>query len=121
MWDWEIITYLEAEGAGSRIIAPYDIEHTRAVLRALAVKQQLRTRKFVVYQDNPGEGMQAPIFKRFYWWETECVQRMLAKFGIHIEKRSFSILGAAAKEIADAEAKAEWRQWQLPTALSSTL
>lgn len=118
MWDWEIITYLGAEGAGSRIIAPYDIAHTRAVLRALAVKRQLHTSKFVVYQDNPGEGMQAPIFKRFYWWETECVQRMLAKFGVHIEKRSFKILGAAAKEIPDAEAEAEWRQWQLPTALS---
>ena len=117
MWDWEIITYLKSEGAGSHLIAPYNIEHTRTVLRSLAVKRQLSVSKFVVYQDNPGEGMQAPIFKRFYWWETECVQRMLEKFGITIEKRSFRTLGAAAKEIADADAESTWREWQLPNTL----
>jgi hypothetical protein len=106
MWDWEIITYLKTEGAGDRIIAPYDIEQTRAVLRALAIQQELRTSKFVVYQDNPGEGMQAPIFKRFYWWESECVQRILEKFGLAIEKRSFKKLGADAKSISDADAQA---------------
>lgn len=105
MWDWEIITYLKSEGAGDRIIAPYDIEQTRAVLRALAVQQELRKSKFVVYQDNPGEGMQAPIFKRFYWWENECVQRILEKFGLAIEKRSFKKLGADAKSISDADAQ----------------
>lgn len=115
MWDWEIITYLKTEGAGHRIVAPYNIEHTRTVLRALAVQQQLRTSKFVVYQDDPGEGMQAPIFKRFYWWETECVQRMLAKFGIAIDKRSFKKLGAEAKEIPDADAREEWARWEWPT------
>ena len=93
MWDWEIITYLKSENAGDRIIAPYNIDHTRTVLRALSVKRELRTSKFVVYQNDPGEGMQAPIFKRFYWWEAECVQRILAKFGITIEKRSFKTLG----------------------------
>ncbi|MDB6170752.1 MAG: hypothetical protein JWL59_63 [Chthoniobacteraceae bacterium] len=117
MWDWEIITYLKSEGAGERIVAPYHIDQTRTVLRALAIRQQLRTSKFVVYQDDPGEGMQAPIFKRFYWWETECVQRMLEKFGIVIEKRSFKKLGAAAKEIADADAQREWKAWNWPTTL----
>lgn len=117
MWDWEIITYLKSEGAGGLIVAPYNIEQTRTVLRALSVQQQLRTSKFVVYQDDPGEGMQAPIFKRFYWWETECVQRMLAKFGIAIDKRSFKKLGADAKEIPDAEAREEWTGFEWPTAL----
>ena len=105
MWDWEIITYLRGEGAGDRILAPYSGEHTRAVLRALAVRRELGHQKFVVYQDNPGEGMQAPIFKRFYWWESECVNRILAKFGIGIEKRSFKKLGAEAKAVPDAEAR----------------
>ena len=71
MWDWELIAYLKSEGVGSRSIAPHNIEHTRTVLRALAVKRQLSVSKLVVYQDNPGNGMQAPIFKRFYWWESE--------------------------------------------------
>jgi len=117
MWDWEIITYLRGEGAGRRIIAPYNLDHTRTVLRALAVQRQLRTVTFVVYQDNPGEGMQAPIFKRFYWWEDECVRRMVEKFGITIEKRSFRTLGAQAKAITDAEADAVSAGWQLPHAL----
>jgi hypothetical protein len=118
MWDWELIAYLKSEGAGSRIIAPYNIELTRVALRALAVKQQLRTSKFVVYQDNPGHGMQAPIFKRFYWWETECVQRILKKFGLTIEKRSFKKLGADAQRIPDDEARSALRLNRVPHALS---
>lgn len=117
MWDWEIITYLKSEGAGDRLIAPYDIEHTRSTLRSLAVREELRRSKFVVFQDNPGEGMQAPIFKRFYWWESECVQRMMEKFGITIEKRSFKELGASAKAIPDDAADATWKEWNLPVAL----
>src|SRR5207249_6032424 len=67
MWDWELITYLKSESAGGGIIAPYTLDLTRVALRALAVKRLLKSSKFIVYQDNPGEGMQAPIFKRFYW------------------------------------------------------
>ena len=48
MWDWEIITYLRGEGAGGRILAPYSGEHTRAVLRALAVRRELGNQKFLV-------------------------------------------------------------------------
>jgi hypothetical protein len=118
MWDWEIITYLKGEGAGGQLIAPYNIEHTRTVLRGLAVQRQLRTSKFVVYQDDPGEGMQAPIFKRFYWWEDECVQRLLAKFGIQIDKRSFRALGAAAKAIPDADAIEARRTQNIPNTLT---
>jgi L-fucose isomerase-like protein len=75
------------------------------VLNALAVRRELGRQKFVVYQDNPGEGMQAPIFKRFYWWESECVRRILEKFGISIEKRSFRKLGAEAKAVSDGDAR----------------
>lgn len=114
MWDWEIRTYLESEGVGP-IMAPYDVADTRTAITALQVKRQLRSTKFLVYQDNPGEGQQASIFKRFYWWEDECTARMVNKFGVTIEKRSYRELGARAKAIPDAEADALWEHWQLPT------
>jgi hypothetical protein len=109
-WDWEITSYLRSEGVET--IAPYKLEQTRTICRALAVKRDLRRSKFVVFQDNPGEGFQASIFKRFYWWEDECTQRMFTKFGITIEKRSFKKLGAEAKHVPDSEAEAVWSAWQ---------
>jgi L-fucose isomerase-like protein len=56
--------------------------------------------------------MQAEIFKRFYWWEPECLQRIRDKFGVTIEKRSFEKLAADAKAIPDSEADAVWEAWQ---------
>jgi hypothetical protein len=112
MWDWEIVSYLRTEGIN--IVAPYRLEQTRKACRALGVKRELRRTKFLVFQDNPGEGMQGDIFKRFYWWEDECVQRMMDKFGITLVKKSFARMGAEAKEIADDEARTVWDQWQLP-------
>ena len=58
--------------------------------------------------------MQAPIFKRFYWWEDECSQRIRDRFGLTIEKRSFRELGARAKAIADADAERAWKEKQQP-------
>lgn len=116
MWDWELITYLREAGVAT--IAPYNIEQLRAVVAALTVRRELRQTKFLVYQDNPGNGQQAPIFKRFYWWESECTQRMVQKFGITIEKRSFKELGARAKTITDSEAQARHRDWQIPLSAS---
>ena len=110
MWDWEIRRYLAREGVET--IAPTNLQQTKTVCRALAVRRDLRQTKFVVFQDNPGAGFQASIFKRFYWWEGECAQRMTNKFGITIEKRSFKELGARAKEIPDSEAKAVWSDWE---------
>jgi hypothetical protein len=112
MWDWEIISYLKAEGVET--IAPYDLAQTRKICNALRVKRQLRETKFLVYQDDPGDGAQASIFKRFYWWEDECTQRMKDKFGVSIIKRSFRELGARAKAISDAEAEKAWKQRQVP-------
>ena len=113
MWDWEIANYLRSEGI--QPLAPYDLEHTRKACRALGVKRQLAQTKFVAYQDNPGEGFQADIFKRFYWWEDEAVQRMFDKFGITIDRRSFKALGARAQQIPDERADEVWKAWQLPT------
>jgi hypothetical protein len=99
MWDWEICSYLREIGVN--ILAPYNLEQAKHICRALGAKRALKGGKFIVFQDNPGSGYQPEIFKRFYWWEDECTQRMLAKFGLTIEKRSFKEFGAAAKNIPD--------------------
>ena len=112
MWDWEILAWLRAEGV--QPIAPYDLAQARRVCAALQVRRELTGGKFIVYQDDPGEGMQAPIFKRFYWWEDECSQRIRDRFGLTIEKRSFRELGARAKAIADADADRAWKDKQQP-------
>jgi hypothetical protein len=74
MWDWEIAEYLRAEAVET--IGPYNLEQTKKIVAALGVKRELAETTFLVYQDDPGEGFQAPIFKRFYWWEDECTQRI---------------------------------------------
>lgn len=108
MWDWEIIAYLRSEGVPT--VAPYALEQTRLVCKALQVKRELQATTFLVYQDNPGEGAQAPIFKRFYWWEEECTERISARFGVTVERRSFRELGARANSIADEQAESALRQ-----------
>jgi hypothetical protein len=112
MWDWEIIGYLRAEGVST--IAPYNLAQTRRVCNALRVKRELRGTRFLVYQDNPGAGAQASIFKRFYWWEEECAQRMHQAFGVTLLKRSFRELGARARALPDAQAEAAAQQHPVP-------
>ena len=109
MWDWEINNYLKDEGI--QVIAPYNLEQAQTICRALALKRTLRQAKFLVFQDNPGEGFQASIFKRFYWWEDKCTQRVKDKFGIEIHKRSFKELGGSAKAIPEDRAEATWQEW----------
>ncbi len=110
MWDWEIRSYLRSQGIDT--IAPYNLDQTLKIMRALRVKRGLRQAKFVVFQDNPGAGFQASIFKRFYWWEDEATRRMFEKFGIRIVKKSFREMGAAAQQIPDSEAEAVWQAWR---------
>lgn len=110
MWDWEIATYLRSEGVET--IAPSSKDQTLKVLRGLRLKREMAAAKFLVFQDNPGEGFQAEIFKRFYWWEDECTRRILDKFGIQIEKKSFKEMGARAQQRPDAEAEQIWAEWQ---------
>ncbi|HMN59980.1 MAG TPA: hypothetical protein PJ988_06430 [Anaerolinea sp.] len=110
MWDWEINRYLR--GAGVQVIAPYSLEQARLACRLLALKREINGARFVVYQDNPGEGFQASIFKRFYWWEAECTQRLGERFGLQVEKRSFRELAQEARAIPDGEAEEAWRAWQ---------
>jgi hypothetical protein len=113
MWDWEIVSFLKAKGLTT--FAPYNLELTRKLCRSLALKRELRGTRFLFYQDNPGEGMQAEIFKRFYWWEESCTRLMKRRFGVTVLKKSFKAMAARAKELPDAEAEAAWKRWNWPT------
>ncbi len=108
MWDWEINSYLAAKGV--KVIAPNSLEKTKKACRAFALKRQLRQSKFLVYQDEPatGDGRQNSIFKRFYWWEPECIQEIEKTYGVKVSKRSFKKLGEEAKAIPDSDAEAVW-------------
>jgi hypothetical protein len=110
MWDWEINSYLTAKGV--KVIGPTNLEKTRQVCRAFALKRQLKHSKLLVYQDKPasGGGNQDEIFKRFYWWEPECVNAIEKKYGITIVKKSFKKLGDEARNISDETAQKVWDQ-----------
>jgi hypothetical protein len=108
MWDWEINSFLTAKGL--RVIGPTSLEKTKQVCRALALRRQLKQSKFLVYQDNPaGPGsLQYEIFKRFYWWEPECINAIEKKYGVSIVKKSFKKLAEDARAISDESAQRVW-------------
>jgi hypothetical protein len=113
MWDWEIIAFLRSEGIET--VTPYNVEQTRKLCTILTVKRQLSGSRFLVFQDNPGKGFQAEIFKRFYWWEDRCIELMKEKFGLTIEKRSFQALAESAASIPESETKKVLDHWAIPT------
>ena len=113
MWDWEIASRMRGEGIGS--LAPSNLDQARKMCRALGVKRQLRHSKFLVFQDNPGAGFQAEIFKRFYWWEDECTRRICERFGVEIVRKSFRELGETAKAISDRDAQTAADARKIPT------
>ena len=113
MWDWEIIEFLKSEGIET--IAPYNIAYTKLVCQTLRLKREMRNLKFLIFQDNPGEGMQASIFKRFYWWDEKCIHTINQKFGITIEKRSFQKLGEEVKNISNSHASEVIKKWNIKT------
>lgn len=111
MWDWEIVTFLQAEGL--TVFSPYSLELTKVICRALGAKNEMKQTKFLVFQDKPGEaGMQPEIFKRFYWWEDACTELMERKFGVRIVKKSFKKLARDAKNIPDGEAGNVLKNWE---------
>lgn len=112
MWDWELISYLRS--GGLTVFSPYNTELGKVILRALAAKTHLRGAKFLMFQDDPGEGMQAYIFKRFYWWEEECTRRIEEVFGAKLVYRSWKEVNARAEKVDGALALAEFRSWNLP-------
>jgi hypothetical protein len=115
MWDWEINSFLGARGV--RVIGPTSLEKTKQACRALALKRQLKRSKFLVFQDKPasGGGNQDEIFKRFYWWEPECVNAIEKKFGVMVVQKSFKKLGEEAKAISDQAAQTAWEQRKAKT------
>jgi hypothetical protein len=112
MWDWELVSYLRGEGVA--VMAPYSLGQAFTACRALAAKRELRQGTFVVYQDRPGgTGSVAPdIPRRFYWWQDECVERIEAKFGLRVVKKSFEELGKRAKAVSEADVNEEWERVQ---------
>jgi hypothetical protein len=113
MWDWEIVSFLKSEGL--KTFAPYNLDLTKKVCRSLGLRREMKETRFLVFQDNPGKGMQADIFKRFYWWEERCTHLIKEKFGVVIEKRSFKKLGEEARAITDQEAEAGLKARKLKT------
>ncbi|MBP3370980.1 MAG: hypothetical protein J6L88_00465 [Clostridia bacterium] len=112
MWDWELVTYMRDHGLN--VFSPYNIDLGKTVFRAIAVKEQLKGSKFLMFQDDPGEGMQAYIFKRFYWWEDECTRRMEEFFGTTLIYKSWKEVNARAAGIDEAAALAEFETWDVP-------
>ncbi len=112
MWDWEIVTYLREKGMN--VFSPYNVELAKVIMRALAVKTKMKKgARFLMFQDSPGEGKQAYIFKRFYWYEKECTQRMADTYGIELMYRSWSEVAAQAKQVPDEEAEQLYEQWEV--------
>ncbi len=56
MWDWEIVAYLR-ENTDLQIFTPYHVELGKVLFRAAAARKAMRYKKFVMFQDSPGEGM----------------------------------------------------------------
>jgi len=112
MWDWEIVTFLREKGIN--IFSPYSIELAKVVLRSVAVKSAMGKRaKFLMLQDSPGEGMQAYIFKRFYWWEDECTRRLQNAFGVDLVYASYREVNDRARTITDQHARTVSADWDI--------
>ncbi len=96
------------------VFSPYNIELAKVVIRAIAAKVQLKQGvKFLMFQDTPGEGMQAYMFKRFYWWEDEATQTMANAFGMKLIHKSWRKLAEDAKAISDDEARKISADWDI--------
>ena len=104
MWDWEIRDFLRRRGVAT--VAPTSLEESHDVCRALAVKETLARCSMLAYQDDLGAGMQADIFKRFFWWEDQCVEGMRERFGVRTDHRSFRGLAARAAAVAEERVEA---------------
>lgn len=113
MWDWEIVTYLR--DLGCTVFSPYNVEMGKTVIRAIAAKRVLRNGgRFLMFQDSPGEGMQAYIFKKFYWWEKSSTESMEKLFGCKLIYRSWKECSARAQAISDDEARKISADWDIP-------
>ena len=99
MWDWELRSFYKKRGI--QVLAPYNSEMTVIYCRTLGLIREMKNAKFLVYQETPGDGMQAEIFKRFYWWEQMCAENMEKVWGIQVMKKSLKELGMRTQEAKD--------------------
>ncbi|WP_432571721.1 hypothetical protein [Kineococcus sp. SYSU DK005] len=105
MWDWEIRDYLRRRGVPTT--APTSLQEFHDVVRALSVKERLAGASMLAYQDDLGAGQQPDIFKRFYWWEEECVHDLRERLGVQVQRRSYRELVARAGAVPQARVDAE--------------
>lgn len=102
MWDWEIAAYLRENLHMDNVFTPYNTQMAKVILRAISSKHAMRKGgSFLIFQDSPGEGMQAEIFKRFFWWEKECIQSIQESFGVKLIFKSWKEVNEKAKLIED--------------------
>lgn len=100
MWDWEIAAYLRENLHMENVFTPYNTQMAKVILRAISSKQTMKEGgSFLIFQDSPGEGMQSEIFKRFFWWEKECIQSIRENFGVKVIFQSWREVNEKAKLI----------------------
>ena len=97
---------------GCTVFSPYSIEIAKALIRAIAVSSLGSGAKFLMLQDSPGEGMQANIFKRFYWGEDQHPYHGEG-FRLQIIYRSWKQVCDDAKMISDEEAEKVSADWNI--------
>ncbi|MDQ1512545.1 MAG: hypothetical protein QOC59_387, partial [Microbacteriaceae bacterium] len=107
MWDWEIRDFLRRRGVET--VAPTSLQEFHDLCRALAVKRRLPVSTMLSYQDDLGAGKQPDIFKRFFWWEDECVANLKQQLGVAVERRSYRELWHRAESIPESRVLAELR------------
>ena len=115
MWDWEIVAWMRDE-LHLNVFSPYNVELAKVIMRTIAAKVEMRSgMKFLMMQDDPGEGMQAYLFKRFYWWDKDCTKEIEDAFGIQILYRSWKEVNERARQYTDEEAEALWKERAVPS------
>lgn len=114
MWDWEIVNYMK-EKLHLTVFAPYSTEMAEVVMRAMAASRNMKLDStYLIFQNTPGEGKQAYIFKKFYWWEKECIENIESVFGVKFVFKDWKLLNIQAAKISDSEAEKVWDGLKVP-------
>lgn len=100
MWDWEQVSHLKGQGVA--LFAPHDITFARVLIRAVALKREMRQAKILAWQ-GPGQ-------RGYYWYEAECAPRVKDRFGLEIVYADYKDLCSRAKAIPDEAARAVARE-----------
>ena len=113
MFDWESVAYLKNKGA--EVYNPFSVELAKTIFKAIALKREMIGKKFLMFQDIPGDDSLLPdIFRVFYWWNEECSRDIKTRFGVEIVRKPLKALGEKAKKISDKAAREELKRWDIP-------